>query len=139
MGSRFTYDQILKTKGKYLNRKPRPLIFLFPFILLTSGCYYDIIIEEEIEVGNEISFSSDILPVFQTTCISCHDGVTAYPDLTENNAYSSLSTGNYISTTAPAESILMTKINSGHPYENALTNSEVEKIILWMEKGAPDN
>ena len=139
MGSnRFINNQISRIIEKCLNRK-RLLIFLSPLILLTNACYYDIIIEEEIEVDEEISFSADIEPIFQATCIACHNGITTNPDLTENNAFASLSSGNYISTTDPEESTLITKINSGHPYENALTNSEVEKLILWMEAGAKDN
>lgn len=139
MGNRLIKYLASKVTRHSYSKKPELLAILVSIILTTNACYYDIIIEEEIKASDDISFSDDITPLFQSTCVSCHDGTTAYPDLTKNNAYSSLQNGNYISTSAPDESILITKLNSGHPYENALSNIDIERLIRWMETGALDN
>ncbi|MCW3785328.1 hypothetical protein [Plebeiibacterium sediminum] len=104
-----------------------------------SSCYYDVIIEEEVDVNTTISFSEEIAPVFKSSCVSCHDGVIAYPNLSSAHAYESLISGNFISTGNATNSSLIQKLNDKHPFEGAVTNAELQKIILWINQGASDN
>ncbi len=107
--------------------------------LILSSCYYDVIIEEEVAVTTQISFSEDVIPVFKSSCVSCHDGIIAYPNLTSANAYQSLISGNYINTEDASSSNLIQKLNEDHPFEDAITSTELQKIILWINQGALDN
>ncbi len=108
-------------------------------VLLFSSCYYDVIIEEEIDATTKISFTDDVIPVFNSSCVSCHDGIVAYPDLSSANAYQSLISGNYINTEDATSSTLIQKLNEDHPFEGAITSAELQKIILWINQGALDN
>ncbi len=106
---------------------------------LLSGCYFDVIIEEEVEANTIISFSEDINPVFKSSCVSCHDGIISYPNLTSANAYESLLSGNFINTDNAENSTLIQKLNDNHPFDGSVTNTELQKIILWINQGALDN
>jgi len=112
-------------------------IVITAFIL--CSCYYDVIIEEEVQATTKISFSNDVIPVFKSSCVSCHDGIIAYPNLTSANAYQSLISGNYINTEDASSSTLIEKLNEDHPFEGAITSTELQKIILWINQGALDN
>lgn len=127
-----TQDISLIYRFKYL------LVMLFTMLLLT-GCYFDVMVEERIVETSDISFSDDIIPIFQSSCISCHDGIVAYPLLIENYAYESLWSGNYINVDDAKSCMLIKKIQEDHPFEGAVTNTEMEKIILWIEQGASNN
>lgn len=112
------------------------------FILILLGfqsCYYDVVITEEETATLIKSFSGDVLPVFRSSCVSCHDGTITYPDLRDANAYKSLTLGNYLSVSDPENSKLITKIRSGHPYQGALTEGEIQRLIGWMKEGAKEN
>lgn len=112
------------------------------FILIILGfqsCYYDVVINEEEAATSVKSFSGDVLPVFRSSCVSCHDGTIALPDLRDANAYKSLTLGNYLSVSDPEKSPLITKIRSGHPYQGALTEGEILRLTSWMKEGAKEN
>ena len=114
------------------------LLFI-TIILGFQGCYYDVVINEE-ETGTVAkSFSSDVLPVFRSSCVSCHDGTITLPDLRDANAYKSLTLGNYLSVSDPEKSTLIIKIRSGHPYQGALAEGEILRLIGWIGEGAKEN
>ncbi len=121
-----------------LRRCTKALSFL-AFTLIVHGCYYDVIIEKEIEETQAISFSEDIIPIFKSSCISCHDGVVSYPSLLQNEAYQALWTGNYIEEGDASSSKLLLKLKDSHPFEGAITDNELKKIQLWIQQGAEDN
>jgi len=114
---------------------------LYYLILLFSlnSCYYDVIVTEDMDETEQVSFRNNIVPVFQASCTSCHDGEITEPDFTANAAYSSLTKGNYVSVTNPESSTLIRKIRGDHPYAGALTETEIQWIIRWMEDGAANN
>jgi mono/diheme cytochrome c family protein len=108
-------------------------------LICFQGCYYDVVITEE-EDGTEVkSFSGDVLPILRSSCATCHDGRATLPDMRDANAYKSLIKGNYISVSEPENSAIIVKIQSGHPYENVLSESEIQRIITWIKEGAADN
>ena len=55
-----------------------------------------------------VSFKSDLVPLFSKSCAlsGCHDGVSHNPALTSDKAYSSITSGGYISLQAPSSSVL---------------------------------
>jgi hypothetical protein len=115
------------------------LILIFCGLTSLQSCYYDVVIEAEESTTSTQSFSSDVLPILRSTCASCHDGTITLPDLRDANAYKSIVQENYVSISDPENSILIQKIRSGHPYSNALTESEIQQIVGWIKEGAPNN
>lgn len=115
------------------------LLLLFLISSGEQGCYYDVVINQEETTSLVKSFSNDVLPVFRSSCISCHDGTIALPDLRNENAYKSLTFGNYLSVSDPDNSPLIVKIRSGHPFQSALTEGEIQRLINWMKEGAKEN
>lgn len=123
---------------KTINTRLGKLLFLL-ILPVFQGCYYDVVINEE-ETGAVVkSFSSDVLPVFRSSCVSCHDGTITMPDLRDANAYKSLTLGNYLSVTDPEKSTLIIKVRSGHPYQGALAEGEIQRLIGWIDEGAKEN
>ena len=129
---------LMLASSKLLRRCAKALSFL-AFTLIVHGCYYDVIIEKEIEETQAISFSEDIIPIFKSSCISCHDGVVSYPSLLQNEAYQALWADNYIEEGDASSSKLVLKLKDNHPFEGAITDSELTKIQLWIQQGAEDN
>lgn len=108
-------------------------------LFFLQGCYYDVIIVEELDSSVKQSFSADIVPIFQTSCISCHDGVISVPNLSKNHAYSALLDGNYVTVGKSDESVIVEKLQGGHPFDGAVTDTEMAKLLLWIDAGANDN
>lgn len=111
------------------------------FMTLLSGCEYEFV---EPEVGppppDVISFSTDILPIFNASCnmSGCHAAGAFDPDLSPANAYNSLSDGNYFSTTNPESSLIYTSMATGSM--KSFTNaSEANLVLAWIQKGALNN
>lgn len=123
---------------KIINIRLRKLLFLL-ILPVFQGCYYDVVINEEETGAVAKSFSNDVLPVFHSSCVSCHDGTITMPDLRDANAYKSLTLGNYLSVIDPEKSTLIIKIRSGHPYQGALAEGEIQRLIAWIGEGAKEN
>ena len=95
----------------------------------------------EIELPDTVSFSLDIIPIFEEKCISCHYGIIN-PDLTADNAYESLINGGYVSqdtTILPAESSLIYKKLQSSGHNNRATETEKAKILEWIKQGSKNN
>ena len=123
---------------KIINKQLGRLLFVLILLGLQS-CYYDVVINEEVTGTMAKSFSNDVLPVFRSSCVSCHDGTITLPDLRDVNAYKSLTMGNYLLATDPEKSTLIIKIRSGHPYQGALVEGEIQRLIGWIGEGAKEN
>jgi hypothetical protein len=116
-------------------------IYLIAMALFTLGaCEYETVKPVVVEIpdtGVPISFATQIQPMFTSKCITCHSGQT--PILTAGNAYNSLSNG-YLNTTSPAQSLVYTKPQGGHPGgSNNLTATELAYLLKWIEEGAKNN
>ena len=94
----------------------------------------------EIELPDSLSFSLDIIPIFEEKCISCHAGNIS-PNLSAVIAYDNLITGGYVSqdtTITPAESsLLYQKLKGSH--DDRATQIDKAKILEWIKQGAKDN
>lgn len=109
-----------------------------------AGCKYDWIIPEEVPVidpdGQEISFSADILPVFNSgnNCTACHNG-SQMPDLREGNAYSSLNSTRYINKTSPEESRIYAIPHPDGGHYKKYTGTQAALVLAWIQQGAKNN
>lgn len=113
---------------------------------LLSGCYKDktIIQDTGDEITRVVSFSSDIVPLFNKSCNTsgCHNAGGIAPDLSAANAHISLTGGNYINIATPQSSELylwMTGKKSS-PMPLSGVNKEYNALILaWIKQGANNN
>jgi hypothetical protein len=102
---------------------------------LVSSCEKYSFKVETVDPGTQMLFQTDIQPIFTANCILCHNA-TRNPDLRTGNSYTSLSTGGYI-TPANETCRLYSQLNSGH--QSALSETDRQKILLWIKQGAKNN
>ena len=91
-------------------------------------------------IPDVVSFSTDIVPTFQTSCATadCHGG-TQVPDLRPENAYFDLTSGNYIDTQSPENSFLYQKITGTGSMAVHSNVTQQALILKWIQQGAEDN
>jgi hypothetical protein len=82
------------------------------------------------------SFQTDIQPIFNSSCISCHGGATS-PDLREGRSYQALTRGNYLDEPAESSGLYTTMISTGHAARS--TQAEKLKVLYWITQGADNN
>ena len=108
--------------------------------LANVGCVSEQLPTPIIEVPDTVSFSSDIIPIFEASCavIGCHVSGGQPPNLGSDQAYISLTFFGYIDTENPPESILMQKIDGGSMTKYA-TDQDRALILKWIEQDALNN
>ena len=108
-------------------------------ICLWTSCTYDTF---NPQVPDEVSFSEDIIPVFNASCngAGCHNEGGTPPDLSEANAWSSLIIGGYINAAEPENRLLYTKIL---PPDGSMARFATDRdrtlILNWIQQGARDD
>lgn len=124
--------------------KVKGLIHCMLMAIAISGalvsCTYEELIPPKVEVPDSVKFSVNIIPIFNTSCNApgCHSKNGIPPDLSEDNAYTSLTFFGYVDTDAPESSILYEAITTGSMKNNA--NDQDRALILeWIKQGALDN
>jgi len=103
-------------------------------VSLNSCEQYEILPEEVVE---EVTFT-EVQAIFTSSCVGCHDGVTASPDLQDGQAYNNLVSGSYLNTDTPEESTLYVKMkSSSHSIYSSSTDRS--RVLNWIENGALNN
>lgn len=89
----------------------------------------------------EVSFMSDVQPIFNERCIVCHGGtsglfLSSYEEIMRGGA-----NGAIITPGDPASSRLIQFVNSGYmPYGGPpLAYGQAQTLMNWVATGAPDN
>lgn len=104
-------------------------------ILLLSSCVFESR-EELFSRPDEVSFSTDILPLIQANCVSCHSQPTP-------NGNTPLE--NYDNIKAAGTSGVLLDVLRGEngrsvmPPTGALPSSEIELVERWINNGMPNN
>ncbi len=111
--------------------------------LLASGlsaCTYDVIEPVKVDVPDSVKFSVNIIPIFNKTCnvTGCHSKGSISPDLTEANAYVSLTFYGYVDTDVPEQSIIYQQITAG-PMQKYASDQDRALILKWIQQSALDN
>jgi len=117
------------------------LFSLLSFSIILFSCEYNYI-EPVIPIPEDtISFSGDIIPLFNNSCnmSGCHGVGDAPPDLSPANAYNDLFAENMIDTINPEQSILYIEMATGGSMEIYSTTFETATILTWIERGAKNN
>ena len=123
-------------------KKSNKYLLLFLFGLLLNACTYDFIVKEElppIDVTVPVSFSTQIVPIFTNSCVSCHKTGGQAPDLSSANAYNSIKTMNLVNTTTPESSIIHAFPGSSSHSWKGYTASEAQLVLTWIQQGANNN
>ena len=109
-------------------------------LMFASSCEYAWIDYEEVSVPDTVSFSNNVVPIFERGCNAsvCHGG-GADPDLRPDRAYNSLISGGYVNTDDPAMSSIYTSIIKGGSMEQYADPGDDEVILKWIEQGALNN
>ena len=120
-----------------------PIGLAFILMILYTQCTWDIFVYEPEPVEN-VSFSMDIIPIFDASCNTsgCHNTGGTAPDLTAGNAYDELQNGGYIDIDSPADSELYQWMTGNRSIPMPLSGPDAEynaKVLQWIEEGALDN
>jgi hypothetical protein len=114
--------------------------------ILASGCYKDrtVIVDTGAEITRPISFSNDIVPIFNKSCnlSGCHSSGGKIPNLTSANAFGALQVGNYTNITSPEASVIYQWMSGkkGTPMPVGGVNKDYNAIMLaWIKQGAKNN
>ena len=126
---------------KIIGHNKLKLIVVIALLTTTSSCLNETIVPITEPVPDIISFSNDIIPIFNENCNmgGCHNSGGIAPDLSADNAWNALSLGGYIDTINVAGSILYQKIAVGGSMSQFASEQDRVLIFGWIEKGAPKN
>lgn len=111
--------------------------------LLLGSCYYDEFPPDVVDVPDVVSYSDDIMPLWEGQCYSCHKG-TIPPDLSPENSYQSLLNG-FVEKFDSESSILYLSLihdSSASPMPTATEKwpaSKIELVKAWIDQGAENN
>ena len=128
------------------NSRFKILVTLLAWMMIMwGGCYYDsVIFPGGGEVEGEVYFSEHVIPILEKDCSisGCHNTGGQKPDLSNANAYSSLTTGNYIDVASPEDSELYLwmkglKALAMPPSGTNATNTAI--VLAWIQQGALNN
>jgi hypothetical protein len=115
-------------------------------MLLLFGCYKNktVIFDTGAEITRPVSFSQDIIPIFNSSCnvSGCHASAGKSPDLSAANAFSSLTVGSYLNTDAPEGSSLYQWMTGKKttPMPVGGINKDYNALVLaWIKQGAQNN
>lgn len=120
------------------------LVSIMMAFFLTS-CKYDYVVVPKappIDPEVPVKFAAEIVPIFTGTnnCIACHKTGGTAPDLTADNAYSSIVPA-LVNTTDAESSIIYQfphPLSATHAWKK-YSAAEAELILVWIKQGAKNN
>ena len=122
-------------------RKKIQVLAMFIFLVFLSACEYDYFTYDVTPAPDNVSFSGDIVPIFDKSCNmgGCHNGNGPSPDLTPAGAYDDLWAENLIDTVTPENSELYVKLVGPGTHDGRSDPNQRNLILAWIEQGAKDN
>jgi mono/diheme cytochrome c family protein len=113
-------------------------------IMGMTGCRYNWILpEEDIDPnpdGEPISYATQVQPIFDNKCVSCHNTGGTAPDLSTGKSYNQVVPG-HVNLTSPAESDIYyfpSPSSTVHTWKKYSSN-EAKIVLTWIEEGAKNN
>jgi hypothetical protein len=128
-------------------------IFIIMFIATAFSIFLFACEKKTIDLGSydqpynpatvdSVRFNTHIIPIFETSCLSCHGESGNPPNLSSNVAYSNITAtpGQYINLSAPPSSFLYTYITeTPNTHGGGTYATEGEQILKWIQQGAKNN
>lgn len=123
------------------------LILVVQSIFIFNSCTKNTTVVEDTSpaITTSVSFSKDVLPLLTKNCAisGCHNGSIA-PDLSATAAFASLTSGNFVNVSTPANSEvylwLTGKRAVSMPAGGANNPSNINAYVLaWIKQGAKNN
>jgi hypothetical protein len=120
-------------------------VILALVMMVGVGCYNDyVIFPDGGEITGDVTFSADILPIFNKDCSlsGCHVSGSQAPDLSSANAYTSLTTGNFVDPASAEDSELyrwMKGLETLPMPPSGSNASNAAKVLAWIKQGAQNN
>jgi hypothetical protein len=135
---------------KIMSKKIILILFIVvtTYLIFVTGCYKvtTVKIENQPEITEPVSFSNDIIPIFNESCnmSGCHSSGGTNPDLTADKAYNSLIDGNYVNLEEPENSELYLWLTGKRalpmPVGGPNNPSNINQLVLaWIKQGAENN
>ena len=115
--------------------------------LFITSCYYDAYLELPPgddgggETPIDVSFTTDIQPLFTAKCASCHNGSIANPDLRAGSAYNNIVPQHVEAGNAEASNLFNSLPGNNHPINAGFTlgADDIALIKAWIDEGAENN
>ena len=108
-------------------------------LMAWQACEYNWVETTPPPLPETVSFATNIQPIFNSDCVSCHDAGGTSPDLTEGNAYNDLFTNNLVDTLNPESSVLYTKMAKGGSMYSFTKTGQADLVLKWIQQGAQNN
>ncbi len=101
-----------------------------------SSCEKFAILPPVINQTDSIYYQTDIQPIFNANCITCHSGGIA-PDLRSSNSYNALSTGGFLTPNNETCPLYVQVTSAGH----TARTTDLQKLqrLTWLKQGAKNN
>jgi len=124
------------------------IMFAVLAAFIAPGCYKvaTVTVDNSPAVTKTVSLGTDLGPIFAKNCAlsGCHSAGGQVPDLSGAGAFSSLTAGNFLNTTKPANSTLYLwltgKESQAMPLGLANNPSNINALVLaWITQGAKNN
>ena len=115
--------------------------------LFLNSCYYDSFPQDIDDGGGEIpdvvSYSIDIMPLWEGECVACHQG-NVPPDLRPEKSYQSLLNGFVEPNNSEASSLYLSLIHAPgvSPMPTPSSKwpaSQTNLVKAWIDQGAKNN
>jgi mono/diheme cytochrome c family protein len=120
--------------------KIRNIIIVFAMSAMLAGCEYEKSVQKD--APTSVSFKTDVLPIFQKNCVSCHGANQEPPQLTSDIAFSVLQDPYVTDTLVPENNLLYKRMidkTSPMPPAGVLPQEDIDIIKVWITTGAHDN
>ena len=126
---------------KTLIQRSKNLLIALASTFLMVACVSDQIAPKEVELPDEVFFSTDVQPIFDASCnvTGCHDGTVSPNLLPADNLVTILLLTGMVDTVTTDNSTLLSKIEDGGSMESYATDQDRAIIRQWIEQNAPDN
>jgi len=116
-------------------------LILVAFILVAAvegftSCTKYSFLPPVIDPDQTLYLSTDIQPIFNSKCVSCHAG-TKPPDLRDGKSYNALTKGGYVN--LPGETSLLYTKMVGADHAPRSSDSDKQKVLTWINQGALNN
>ena len=126
-------------------KKTIQYVIMLTVSLMAASCYYDTLPPEPvIPLPDTVSYSEDVQPLWDESCVSCHKPGGTAPDLTAANSYSALTVNNkyVIPGDAAGSKLHKSLVGDGAaimPPAGKWSDSKIAIVDKWINDGALNN